>query len=131
MARRAGIGEADAQRLYRHVYNAIAHPKGQQDAIDATGVITPANVTPAPTPADYVNQWKQYAADAQAKRDAANVPTPTPEEISQAKAAANVNRYNERAKTLAVAAESAALKAMLDDAYVAGDIVGSRTVILE
>lgn len=115
LARRAGIGEADAQRLYRHVYNAIAHPLGQQDTIDADGVITPANAAPAPTPADYVNQWKQYAADAQAKRDAANVPTLTPEQIAQAKAKANVNRYGAKFETLQAGRERLAMADLVNE----------------
>lgn len=88
-ARRAGMGEADAQRLYAHVYNVIAHPEGQQDTVDTDGVITPANVTPTPIPGDDWNAWEQHRAIAQAKRDAANKPTLAPKDVAHAMAVLN------------------------------------------
>jgi hypothetical protein len=92
LSRRAGTGETDAQRLSRHVYNVIRHPNGQKDAIDADGVITPANVTTAPSAGDYANTWEQHVAAAQAERDAAHKPTPNVDKVLAASALAHLHR---------------------------------------
>jgi len=72
-ARRSGTGEADAQRLYRHVYNEIKHPGAALDKVSELGKVFSAQpAAPLPTPGDYPNVWEQHIAAAKDRHSAFN-----------------------------------------------------------